>query len=257
MRITLLGNGDSMGTPRVYCDCTVCAEARATGANRRYRSSAWLEVEGQQPLLLDCGPDFRAQMESVGARKVDHALITHAHVDHVGGVADWADCCRWIGERARLYAPQDVLDTILTRYPWIGRQLELIANDGGMRYGPWTVLPWKVNHGKNGHAYAYRFENAVSGRAWAYCSDAIALTEEQQGPLKGLDLLVLGTSFVEEPYPMDTRSVYDMKEGVALAEKLRPGQVVFTHLSHDVDTRERYDLPANIQIAKTGMTLEV
>ncbi|MFD0670243.1 MBL fold metallo-hydrolase [Cohnella sp. GCM10027633] len=257
MRITLLGNGDSMGTPRMYCDCAVCAEARESGANRRYRSSAWLEEAGQPPLLLDCGPDFRLQMESLGVRRVEQAIVTHAHIDHIAGVTDWADGCRWLGERSRMYAPQEVLDLIGARYPWVGNQLEMVANDEGMTYGPWAVRPWKVNHGKNGYAYAYRFDDVAGGRAWAYCSDAIQLTEEQQRPLLGLDLLVLGTSFVLEPYPMETRSVYDMKEGVALAEKLRPGRVVFTHLSHDVDARKRYGLPANVSIAATGMTLEV
>lgn len=257
MRITLLGNGDSMGTPRIYCDCGVCEEARGTGANRRYRSSAWLEEEGLPPLLLDCGPDFRAQMESLGVRRVEQALITHAHIDHIAGVTDWADGCRWLGERSRMHAPLEVLETIGAKYPWVGNQLDLIPNDEGMTYGPWAIRPWKVNHGKNGYAYAYRFDDAARGRAWAYCSDAIALTEEQRRPLRRLDLLVLGTSFVEEPYPMETRSVYDMKEGVALAEELKPGRVVFTHLSHDVDTRECYDLPPYVRIAATGMQLEV
>lgn len=257
MRITLLGNGDSMGTPRVYCDCEVCEEARATGANRRYRSSAWLEADGQPPLLLDCGPDFRAQMERLGIRRVTQALITHAHVDHIAGLTDWADGCRWLGEKGRMFAPQEVLDVIGQRYPWIGGQLASVANDAGMEYGTWRITTWKVNHGKNGYSYAYRFDDRASGRAWAYCSDAIAMTEAQLAPLAGLDLLVLGTSFVEEPYPMETRSVYDMREGTALVARLKPAKAVFTHLSHDVDARRDYGLPANVTVAEAGMTFEL
>ncbi|MFC5568441.1 MBL fold metallo-hydrolase, partial [Rubellimicrobium aerolatum] len=141
------------------------------------------------------------------------------------------------------------------RYPWVGHQLEMIANDEGLDFGPWTIRAWKVNHGKNGHAYAYRFDNRSTGQAWAYCSDAINLTPEQLEPLHGLELLVLGTSFVEEPYPMETRSVYDMREGVSLAEKVRAKSVVFTHLSHDVDVRKAYGLPANVKLAAAGMTI--
>ncbi len=257
MRITVLGNGDSMGTPRVYCECGVCTEARTSGVNKRYRSAVWLEEDRLPPLLLDCGQDWRAQMERLRVRHVEHALITHAHMDHIAGLTDWADGCRWRGEPATLYAPEEVLALIRSRYPWVETQLEMIANDKGMDYGPWNIRTWKVNHGKNGYSYAYRFDHKTDGKAWAYCSDAINMTDEQIEPLQGLDLLFLGTSFVEEPYPMETRSVYDMKEGIQLAERLKPSRVVFTHLSHDVDVRQNYPLPPHIQLAESGMMIEL
>lgn len=255
MRITFLGNGDSMGIPRVYCDCAVCEEARTTGANRRLRSSLWLETEGQLPLLLDCGPDWRAQMESLSIRHVSQGLLTHAHIDHIGGLADWADSCRWRQEGGEVFAPSQVLNDVRARFPWVERHLKLCANEEGTHYGDWRIRPWKVNHGKNGYSYAYRFDNAVNGKAWAYCSDAINLTEQQKAPMNGLSLMVLGTSFVREPYPMETRSVYDMKEGLQLAEELKPESVVFTHLSHDVDVNADYNLPPHVKLAAAGMTI--
>jgi phosphoribosyl 1,2-cyclic phosphate phosphodiesterase len=257
MRITFLGNGDSMGTPRVYCDCSVCEEARTSGGNRRYRSSLLLEEAGQEPMLLDCGPDWRGQMERHGLMQVSQALLTHAHFDHIGGLTEWADACRWLEETARLYAPGEVLAEVRQRFPWIERHLPMTVNDGGMRYGRWTITPWKVNHGKNGYSYAYHFEDEKEGTKWAYCSDAINLTDAQKAPLAGLRLLVLGTSYVEEGFPMDTRSVYDMKEGLQLADEFRPLSVIFTHLSHDVDVRVNYDLPAHVRLAATGMKLDV
>ncbi|WP_372633441.1 MBL fold metallo-hydrolase [Cohnella sp.] len=257
MQVTFLGTGDSMGTPRVYCDCEVCGEARSGGLNRRYRSSILLETEGELPLLLDCGPDWRRQMEAICRRGIAQALITHAHFDHIGGLTEWADACRWREEKGRLYAPEEVLREIVSRFPWIGGQLSMLANDGGMDYGEWRITPWRVNHGKNGYAYAYRFESKKNRRAWAYCSDSIHLEPEQKAPLRGLSLLVLGTSFVEENYPVETRSVYDMREGVELAAETKPGRVLFTHLSHDVDVRADYGLPANVSLALTGMTVSV
>lgn len=257
MEITFLGQGDSLGTPRVYCGCGVCEEARTTGANRRLRSSLWLREEGEQPLLLDCGPDWREQMEAIGARGASRGLLTHAHFDHIGGLVDWEDACRWTDATADVHAPLEVLEEVRERFPWIGSRLKMHANDGGMVYGRWNIRPWKVNHGKNGYAYAYRFQHQDTGKAWAYCSDSINLPETQKAPLRGLDLLVLGTSFVLEPYPMETRSVYDMKEGLALAEEVGAGQVLFTHLSHDVDVRRDYNLPAHVRLAETGMTVTV
>ncbi len=257
MRITFLGTGDSMGTPRVYCDCNVCMEARTTGFNRRLRSSIWIEEEGQQPLLLDCGPDWLAQMEGNGTRHVTQALLTHAHFDHIGGLTEWADACRWKEENGTAYAPREVLNEIRQRFPWIERHVAMVDNDNGMNYGKWRITPWKVNHGKNGFSYAYRFSKEEEGLNWVYCSDAINLTEQQKAPLADLSLLVLGTSFTEEPFPMDTRSVYDLKEGILLSEEMKPHSVIFTHLSHDVDVLRDYRLPKHAKLARTGMTINI
>jgi phosphoribosyl 1,2-cyclic phosphate phosphodiesterase len=257
MKITFLGHGDSLGTPRVYCECEVCEEARSKGLNRRYRSSLWITEQGEAPLLLDCGPDWRRQMEETGIRHVEQGLLTHAHFDHIGGLADWADACRWLDRYADVYAPKEVIPEVLQRFPWIGARLRMHANDGGTRYGGWLIRPWKVNHGKNGHAYAYRFDHAATGRAWAYCSDSINLSAEEKEPLRGLGLLVLGTSFAEEPFPMETRSVYDMKEGLALAEEAGAANVIFTHLSHDIDVRHDYGLPPHVRLAETGLEVNL
>jgi phosphoribosyl 1,2-cyclic phosphate phosphodiesterase len=196
-------------------------------------------------------------MEGLGVRTISQGLLTHAHFDHIGGLTEWADCCRWTDTMARLFAPREVFAEIRSRFPWIERQLAMEDNDQGMAYGQWRITPWKVNHGKNGYSYAYHFENAMTEVKWAYCSDAINLTASQKTPLAGLSLLVLGTSYAKEPYPMDTRSVYDMEEALQLAEEVKPGKLVFTHLSHDVDIRKNYGLPERVMLASTGLSLTV
>ncbi|AWB43850.1 MBL fold metallo-hydrolase [Paenibacillus sp. CAA11] len=249
------GTGDAMGVPRVYCDCAVCEEARMEGVNRRYRSSVW--VEGEQDFLIDCGPDFRQQMERAGLKYAEHILITHAHFDHIGGLPEWADACRWMGRRGQLYAPQEVLDMIIRQYPWLSRNLDfhIVDPEQGLMLGGWNITGWKVNHGKNGFAYAYRLEK--EGYAWAYCSDSIALSEKEKKPLYGLDLLVLGTSFYKEQAAFETRSVYDMVEALELIEEVKPERTLFTHMSHDVDLNRDYALPAYVQISHTGLKIEL
>ncbi|CAM2984068.1 MBL fold metallo-hydrolase [Paenibacillus sediminis] len=253
-RITFLGTGDAMGVPRVYCDCSVCKESRGSGLNRRLRSSVWVEGEGQS-FIVDCGPDWRSQMEMIGLRTIEHLLITHAHFDHIGGLPEWADACRWLGKKGQLYAPQEVIQTISDQFPWLPRNIDMHPIDSGVQLAGWNISAWKVNHGKNGYAYAYRF--AKEGYTWAYCSDSIALTEEQKNPLHGLDLLVLGTSFYHEEAEFSTRSVYDMIEAFELLGEVKPTQAIFTHMSHDVDLNRTYPLPAHVQLAKTGMKISL
>ncbi|WP_055109099.1 MBL fold metallo-hydrolase [Paenibacillus ihumii] len=248
-QLTFWGTGDAMGVPRVYCECEVCQEARLHGLNRRYRSSVMVE-SADGSFLIDCGPDWREGMERHGERFVEHIVVTHAHFDHIGGLPEWADSCRWLNRRGQLYAPQEVIDLIMGQYPWLPAQLDMHAIDQGFELAGWHIVGWKVFHGKNGYAYAYRLTK--EGYAWAYCSDAIALSEEQKAPLHGLDLLILGTSFYEEKAEFSTRSVYDVKEALALLQELQPKRAIFTHMSHDIDLRRDYRLPVHVGLADIG-----
>ncbi|MCM3127610.1 MULTISPECIES: MBL fold metallo-hydrolase [unclassified Paenibacillus] len=250
-KLTFLGTGDAMGVPRLYCDCEVCMEARGTGINRRYRSSVLVHgPEGE--FMIDGGPDFAHQMELLGKRQLHTMLVTHPHFDHIGGLPEWADACRWLGEKGELYAPQEVLETIQAQFPWLSRHIRMQPCDSGVELAGYQIRTWKVNHGKNGYSYAYRLEK--NGYSWVYCSDSINLNEQERQQLHHLDLLVLGTSFYHELAEFHTRSVYDMMEAQELLRRVKPKQTIFTHMSHDVDVRQKYDLMPDITLARTGMT---
>ncbi|WP_324254121.1 MBL fold metallo-hydrolase [Paenibacillus sp. 1001270B_150601_E10] len=258
-----LGNSDSLGVPRVYCDCAVCEEARTTRRNRRMRSSVLL-MKAHRELLVDCGPDWPLQMELAGMRWISDILITHAHQDHVAGLPAYADVCRWTDKKGHVIAPAEVLEIIRSMYPWLDRYIEWTVLEEVWHWEDWAIYPVKVNHGKNGYSYAYRFERPLleseAGQchgAWAYASDAIGLGEKEKAAFRDLDLLVLGTNFYEEPFPYDTRSVYDMVEAAELIRELQPKQAVYTHMSHGVDVREAYPLPEQVVLARTGLHVSV
>jgi phosphoribosyl 1,2-cyclic phosphate phosphodiesterase len=247
-----------MGVPRVYCSCKVCEEARITKFNLRWRSSILLEMPTEaEPnlLLVDCGPDWVHQMELMEIKLLEHVLITHAHYDHISGLPQWADACRWQNTVGHVYAPQEVLDLIQKTFYWLQRNLQFHAIDDGFMFGEWQIDPWKVNHGKNGYAYAYRFNKAECH--WVYCPDSINLQGEQKTRLFNLDLLILGTSFFHEPFDFDTRSVYDITEALALIKETKPEQVYFTHMSHDIDVLEPYEFPKHVQLAVIGKMIQI
>ncbi|MDQ0058009.1 MBL fold metallo-hydrolase [Paenibacillus harenae] len=256
-KLIFRGTGDAMGVPRVYCECPVCEEARTTLVNKRYRSSLQIVDEIAGKIFIDCGPDWAKQMEAALTRNVDAILITHAHFDHIGGLVEWADACRWLGKKGIAYSPTEVTAEILARFPWLPGHIEFRPFDAPITIGNWHVRSWRVNHGKNGYSYAFRFDHKESGVAWAYCSDSIGLSEHEQEPLYGLDMLIFGTSFYEEPFAYDTRSVYDVTEALALIQKWKPRTTYFTHMSHDIDLRHSYPLPDGVSFAYTGLELEV
>ncbi|WP_051287251.1 MBL fold metallo-hydrolase [Paenibacillus taiwanensis] len=263
-----LGNSDSLGVPRVYCNCPVCEEARSTGHNRRYRSSV-LVYQADRQLLVDCGPDWPLQMELTGIRFIADILITHAHQDHIAGLPAYADVCRWLERRGRVIAPQEVIDTIKQMYGWLDRYIDFIPITQEWIWEAWRIRPIRVNHGKNGYSYAYRFEREHSVEltagtsesakkridAWVYASDAIGLGEGEKSQLQQLDLLVIGTNFYYESFAYETRSVYDMVEAVELVQEITPTHTIFTHMSHGVDVRESYPLPKTVKLAHTGQTI--
>lgn len=60
MKLTFLGTGTSTGVPQIGCKCQVC---RSTDKrDNRLRTSALLTTDEGKNILIDCGPDFRAQI---------------------------------------------------------------------------------------------------------------------------------------------------------------------------------------------------
>ena len=88
---------------------------RTEGVNRRLRPSVQLFLNNHAPLWIDCGPDWYVQMEQAKVRFVQHMLITHGHFDHIGGLPQWYDQCRYVDLPAYLYAAAEVLDVIKKR----------------------------------------------------------------------------------------------------------------------------------------------
>lgn len=252
--VTLVGCSDALGVPRIYCDCEVCEEARTTGLNKRTRSSALVSLK-ESTFWIDCGPDWRAQMERQGQRTASTLLITHAHQDHIGGIPDLFDVRRWTSPEVTLRAPDSVLKQIVERFPWVEKGLTLLPLKETERFLDYELTTWEVSHGFNGRSYAFRFASPTF--TWAYCPDSISLTTEEKRPLFGLDLLVLGTSFYKEEAPLAGRSVYDMVEALDLLKETKPKRTVFTHLSHNVDRRQDYTLPVGVLVAYDGLKLDL
>ncbi len=105
MQVTLLGTGDTTGTPTPGCDCETCRRAAdpddalverlaergvdASDGVERSRFSVHVHNERTgQSLLVDTSPDLRSQFLDHDVSLPDAALITHIHFDHLDGLGN-------------------------------------------------------------------------------------------------------------------------------------------------------------------------
>jgi phosphoribosyl 1,2-cyclic phosphate phosphodiesterase len=88
MRVTLLGTGDTTGTPTPGCRCETCEAAVERGVERT-RFSVHVENETTgDALLVDMSPDFRYQFLREDLTLPTEVIITHIHFDHIDGLGN-------------------------------------------------------------------------------------------------------------------------------------------------------------------------
>jgi len=95
MEVTLLGTGDTTGTPTVGCDCDTCREAVERGVERTRFSVHVHNDRTGESLLVDFSPDFRHQFLREDVPLPDAGIVTHIHFDHLDGLGN---CYRLLDE---------------------------------------------------------------------------------------------------------------------------------------------------------------
>ncbi|MFT4884025.1 MAG: phosphoribosyl 1,2-cyclic phosphate phosphodiesterase [Natronomonas sp.] len=88
MEVTLLGTGDTTGTPTPNCDCDTCTAARERGVERSRFSVHVRNERTDECLLVDASPDFRGQFLEQDVALPDAILISHIHFDHLDGLGN-------------------------------------------------------------------------------------------------------------------------------------------------------------------------
>jgi phosphoribosyl 1,2-cyclic phosphate phosphodiesterase len=257
--LTFLGSGTSMGVPTLGCDCAVCLSAVSpTGdhRNRRTRPSILISWEGHN-VVIDTGPDFHAQAIRAGIRRLDAVFYTHGHADHVLGMDDLRPLSFHNPNSLPLYADEPTAETIERifdytfraehRYPTSARVvLHRLPSTPGTEVVLFGAHFQRVplTHGRQ-TITGYRFGSA------AYLTDLSDIPAESISLLADLDILILD-ALRREPHPTHS----NLKNSIALVEKIKPRRALFTHMSHDLDHEATNAiLPPHIRLAYDGLQL--
>ncbi len=251
MKITFLGTGTSQGVPIIACDCSVCSSKDAK--DNRLRASILVQVEGMN-IVVDSGPDFRAQMLACKIKQLDAILFTHAHRDHLAGLDDIRGfnfsmkraidvyCEKWVELAIRkefFYAFEE------PKYPGVPEMNLHTIENKPFSFKGIDVIPIKVMHHKM-PVLGFRFKDFV------YITDANRIEPEELEKVKGCEVLVLN-ALRREPHI----SHFTLAEALEIVEIVKPKAAYFTHISHQLGLHEavELELPANVHLAYDGLEL--
>ncbi|MGG5808456.1 MBL fold metallo-hydrolase [Falsiroseomonas sp. CW058] len=260
LTVTLLGCGGSGGVPLLggpggRGDWGACDPAEPR--NRRTRSAALVESGGRR-LLVDAGPDLRAQMLANGIDQVEAVAITHTHADHIMGLDDLRMVNRIRGTAIELFGTYVTLAELKGRFEYAFRPP---TPPGFYRpaLAPRAVAPGEVVPMAGLPVRVLRQDHKVMETlgfrigSFAYCTDVVAFPEESLAALQGLDTWVVGC-FQRRPHPVHAH-VAQVLDWVA---RLRPRRTVLTHMGNDMDCAWlRANLPPGVEPGADGMVLEV
>ena len=120
MQLTMLGVGSSAGTPVIGCQCDTCLSDNPK--NKRLRCSAAITTNTGEVILIDTGPDLRAQALRAGLKRADAVLYTHTHADHLHGIDDLRAFCQIQRKQIPLYGKPDTMQHIQQKFGYAIRE---------------------------------------------------------------------------------------------------------------------------------------
>lgn len=284
VKLTFLGSGTSSGVPMIGCDCPVCRSEDPR--DKRLRASVLVECGGLA-FTIDAGPDFRQQLLRYDIRHLDAILLTHNHMDHVGGLDETRALNLFERKPVNIYCEEYVLNSLKQmfayafrepRYPgspeWHMHVIDaskpfLVHSNAGERELVWKsgegyvytggqgsetvppveVVPIQGWHQKNHNlsVLGYRIGNI------AYITDMNMIEEPEFEKLCGLDYVTVNCVKKDPHF-----SHFSLAEALGFFERVGAKESYITHLSHRLPKHADFEaeLPPHVHVAYDGLVLE-
>jgi phosphoribosyl 1,2-cyclic phosphate phosphodiesterase len=260
LRVIVLGCGGSAGVPHIggvdgRGDWGACDPSEPR--NRRTRASVVIEApEGR--ILVDTGPDMRAQLLACAIPRIDALIFTHAHADHITGLDDVRILNRIAGRPLPAYATQATLAELEKRFdyafrPWKppGFYRPVLETQPVTPGDTLDVLGLSVRTFDQDHHVMHTLGLRAGG--FAYSTDVVRLDEAALETLRGVDTWLVGC-FQRAPHL--THAHIDLV--LDWRERIGARRTVLTHMGNDMDWGWlAAHLPAGVEAAYDGQVLEV
>lgn len=282
-KLTILGSGTSSGVPMIGCNCRVCKSSDPKDS--RLRASALVEYGGLT-ILVDCGPDFRLQAIRAGISHLDGILLTHNHMDHIGGLDDTRALNLCESHPVNIYCERYVEDSLRHMYAYAfadpkypgAPEWHMHTIDGSAPFKVWSnagdeVLKWEKGFGyrhlgsqgregvsvevipiqgwhhkvKKLSVLGYRFGDI------AYLTDMNLIDECELEKLKGVKAVTLNCVKFDCHH-----SHFSLHEVLSFFEKVGARDSYITHISHLLPPHAEFEkiLPEGVRPACDGLVIE-
>jgi len=252
LRSVFLGTGTSTGIPLIGCNCAVCTSDDPR--DKRLRTSIYFESPDTR-IVVDTGPDFRAQMLANRLSDLDAVLFTHNHKDHTGGLDDIRPINFLRKKTIDVYAELYVQEALRREYAYIFHEKDYpgipriemkTIDETPFRVGNIEVMPVRVWH-MNLPVFGYRIQD------FTYITDANKIERSELDKIRGSKILVLNALRHESHY-----SHFTLSEAMEIVREVRPEQAYFTHISHQMGlyAEVQASLPENVFLAYDGLELQ-
>jgi phosphoribosyl 1,2-cyclic phosphate phosphodiesterase len=239
----------------IACDCEVCRSEDPR--DKRLRASIYVETP-ECAWVVDTGADFRTQALRAGLRRLDAAIFTHSHTDHIMGFDDLRRFSSFRGSMP-IYAPAQTMEDLQRvfrfafeepgKYPWyLTPEPHLVV--GPFELGATLITPLPVPHGDS-VVYGYLFSRG-GRKLVAYLSDCSALPDEMAEIIRGVDVLIID-ALREKPHPTHL----NVSGAIEAAARVQPGVTYFTHIAHELAHAAEAELPPKTFIAYDELKLEL
>jgi len=252
MKVRILGSGTSSGVPRIGNDWGDCDPADPR--NARTRASILLETASTR-ILVDTGPDMRAQLLAAKVGTVDAVIWTHDHADHTHGIDDLRQVYHQLGHPVRGLARPWTARTLEARFPYV------FAGAGGypptatmedltdaLTIGDIVIRVVDQPHGSITSA-GLRFE--ANGKALGYATDIKAMIPQVLSAYEGLEVWIVD-ALRERVHP----SHADLGTTLGWISRLKPRRAVLTHMDQSMDYQTLLArLPAGVEPGYDGLEI--
>jgi phosphoribosyl 1,2-cyclic phosphate phosphodiesterase len=193
-------------------------------------------------------------------KRLDAALFTHTHTDHIMGFDDMRRFCEMEDRKMPIYATFETMEKLRESFryafddpqPWKNYlRLEPHLLHGSFLLGETTIFPVELPHGrmKTIGYVLYRGERKLL----AYFTDCASLPKEALEAAQGVDVLVID-ALRDTPHPTHM----NFEQALHASSLIAPERTYFTHLCHEVSHAEKEAiLPEGTHLAYDGLTIQI